>query len=416
MKLRLQNTVFEASIQLSSSKSESNRALMINAYSAGKMHILNLSDADDTILLNSLLEVIDSCKNSGQHYSIDCDNAGTVYRFLLTYLTEKPGNWILTGTERMKQRPIHDLVSALKELGADIQYIEKDGFPPLLVKGKILVGGTTTVSIEKSSQFASSIVMAAPNWKNGLHIALTGNPSSMPYLDMTLNMMQLCGANVNRMHNMIVISPIPYASTDLNICADWSGAAFWFELVALSEGGHLNLKGLSLKSEQGDKILVDFFKLLGVDCQEFSHGLHIWKSGKPSDNLRFNLRDFPDLLPALAVTCAGLGLAAVFTGLENLVIKESNRSKAIQQELLKIGVNSSMPSNGELILFSSNLGDTLKETCISFESYNDHRIAMALAPLVMKLGEIEINQPETVSKSYPGYWNELFKTNAVSID
>jgi 3-phosphoshikimate 1-carboxyvinyltransferase len=153
-----------------------------------------------------------------------------------------------------------------------------------------------------------------------------------------------------------------------------------------------------------------------VDCQEFSHGLHIWKSGKPSDNLRFNLRDFPDLLPALAITCAGLGLAAVFTGLENLVIKESNRSKAIQQELLKIGINSSMPSNGELILFSSNLGDTLKETCISFESYNDHRIAMALAPLVMKLGEIEINQSETVSKSYPGYWNELFKTNAVSID
>lgn len=416
MKLKLQDAFFDSRIQLSPSKSESNRALMINAYSEGKMRISNLSDADDTILLTSLQELIKMNENSGEEVLIDCQNAGTVFRFLLTYLTEKSGIWILTGTERMKQRPVNDLVSALKELGGDIQYIEKEGFPPLKIHGKSLVGGITSVSLEKSSQFASSLLMAAPEWNNGLQLELTGNPSSMPYLDMTLNMMRLCGAEVRRKNNLIEVSPKAYTARDLNISADWSGAAFWFEWVALSEKGHLILEGLSLKSEQGDKILVDFFKQLGVGCEENSFGLHIWKTGNTGSDLHFNLRDFPDLLPALAVSCAGLGLDAVFTGLENLVIKESNRTQAIQQELFKIGVKSSMPSVGELLLSASAMNPTLKNTCISFESYDDHRIAMALAPLVLKLGEIEINQPETVSKSYPGYWNELIKTNAVSID
>jgi 3-phosphoshikimate 1-carboxyvinyltransferase len=416
MKLKLLNTCFDAKIQISSSKSESNRALMINAYAGNILHITNLSDADDTVLLSKLLSEIHLSENSGQEVIIDCHNAGTVYRFLLTYLANKPGKWVLTGSERMKQRPVNDLVATLIELGADIRYIENSGFPPLLVTGKILSGGSTAVSIEKSSQFASSLIMAAPVWTNGIQLELTGNPSSMPYLDMTLNMMKLCGADVVRRDELVIVSPVPYTQAELSISADWSGAAFWFEMVALSVDGRLYLEGVSLKSDQGDRVLVDFFKKLGVDCKENPGGLLIWKLGDMTDEIQFNLRDFPDLLPALAVTCAGLGVKAFFSGLENLVIKESNRTKAIQQELFKVGVRCDMPSIGELIIHSSTIKYSESDSCIVFESYDDHRMAMALAPLVLRLGKLQINRSEAVSKSYPGFWSELLKTNAVSID
>jgi len=416
MKIKCIQSTFETAIRLSSSKSESNRALMIHAYSGGKIQLLNLSDAADTVLLISLLDKILSQRNVGQATTIDCQNAGTVYRFLLTYLANKPGNWILTGSERMKQRPINDLVDTLVALGASIQYLGDSNFPPLSIVGKKLHGGHTTVSIEKSSQFASSLMLAAPYLEDGLHIELTGNPSSMPYIDMTVNMMRLCGAEVSRVGSLVTVAPKGYRKANLSVSADWSGAAFWFELVALSENGRLNLEGLSLASEQGDKALVGFYKMLGVECEEYIQGLRVWKSGKVMDNLCFNLRDFPDLLPALAVTCAGLGVGAYFIGLENLVIKESNRTKALEHELAKIGVRCSLPSAGELVIQSSGLKSTCTARCVSFESYNDHRMAMALASLAMVLGELEIQQAEAVSKSYPQFWNELLKTRAVSID
>jgi 3-phosphoshikimate 1-carboxyvinyltransferase len=416
MRLALLNPTFDTSIHLSSSKSESNRALMIDAYAEGNIQISNLSDADDTVLLNKLLFEIQSVDNQKNVVELDCNNAGTVYRFLLTFLANKPGKWILTGSERMKQRPVDDLVATLIQLGADIQYTDQIGYPPLLVSGKKLEGGFARVSLEKSSQFASSLVMAAPVLTNGLRLELTGNPSSMPYLDMTLNMMLLSGAELVRHDNIVIVKPVPYKKTDITVSADWSGASFWFELVALSEQGRLNLEGLSLKSDQGDKVLVDFYKMLGVTCKDNQNGLTVWKTGEVSDKVQFNLRDFPDLLPSLAVTCAGLGVEAVFTGLENLVIKESNRTLAIQQELAKVGISCSIPSTGELIIHCSKLNATTTGGCTIFRTYDDHRMAMALAPLVLLLGEIEIQQPEVVSKSYPAYWNELLKTNAVSID
>jgi 3-phosphoshikimate 1-carboxyvinyltransferase len=413
MRLIRKNPSFKASVKLSPGKSESNRALMIAAYSDKILKINNLSDADDTVLLIELLNSIHQKKSeTDQPFEVFCRNAGTVLRFLLTYLAQTPGKWLLTGTERMKQRPVDDLVIALNELGADIQFTENEGYPPILIHGKRLIGGTAKVSISKSSQFASSILLAAPCWDKGLDIELTGDPGSMPYIDMTISLMQKAGAIVERKDQFVSVQPSAYQESEITVMADWSGASYWLEMVALSEQGSVWMEGLSTESEHGDKEVLHFFEKLGVGYEVKSHGIRVFQTGNIENNVSFDLKNYPDLMPALVTTCAGLGLKAVFTGLENLGIKESDRIKVLLGELAKAGFEGVQISSS-IIEITANR--SLSTFPIYFDPHGDHRMAMCLAPLVLILNEINISDPEVVIKSYPGFWHELSGTDAVFV-
>ncbi len=411
MKLTLQHKKFKAQVSLPGSKSLSNRALMIKAYAGFKqMPIGRLSEADDTQMLIKNLDLIQNCAKTDIPTVVDCGNAGTVFRFLVTYLATTPGKWLLTGTDRMKLRPVADLVYSLRDLGAQIEYAENKDFPPLIIQGKKLEGGKTTVSMEKSSQFASSLVLAAPTWKNGLVLKLTDNLSSMPYLNMSLQLMRHYGANVLVKEREIHVLPVAYHKADLDIEPDWSGAAFWYEMVALSDGGELLLKNLSLNSLQGDKAMVGMFSMLGVESFQEPDGLLIFKTAKLSHNPEFNLQDYPDMLPSLVACCAGLRLEARFEGLENLRFKESDRTAALQEQVLQLGCQFEKLSEGSYRFRPASQLPSGKH--ITFQTYHDHRMAMAFAPLVLVLDSISIENPRVVVKSYPDFWQQFLSVQA----
>jgi 3-phosphoshikimate 1-carboxyvinyltransferase len=410
------NSSFDSTVRLSSSKSESNRALMIRAYGKFEQHIRNLSEADDTVMLRRNLKMIHTCADSSIPLVVDCGNAGTVFRFLVTYLANYPGRWMLTGTQRMKERPIGDLVEALRALGANITYKGENGFPPLLIEGKSLAGGKTSISMDKSSQFASSVLLLAPMLPLGLKLTLTGNMRSVPYLDMTLEMMRLFGAEANRQDRLVVVEPKPYQAVDFEVQADWSAASYWFEMVAFSEDGRLLLKDLHTGSLQGDEKMVEVFEKLGVGVRQEKAGLRLFRTKtQPNQTLRFNFADMPDLLPAVAACCAGLGQEAHFTGVANLAIKETDRTAAMQKELARIGVGFMRVDDDHYHLLPASELPNGEKSKILFETYGDHRMAMALAPLAMKIGRAEINNPEVVSKSYPSFWDELQKSTILLV-
>lgn len=398
----------QCDIQLPASKSESNRALMIAAYDGFPADFQNLSDAQDTKILCRSLTFCREChsedfvsidtlapssfgmtclQNSKRIYSrqIDIADCGTAARFLMTYLACHAGEWLLTGTERMKQRPIQPLVDALTKLGADIQYVEKQGFLPLQIYGKPIQGGKVGIDMTQSSQFASSLLLAAPMFPQGLELELLGELNSVPYLDMTLSMMRHFGADVERSGRMIKVNPKPYQPTSFAISSDWSAASYWYEMAAFSEECEIRLNGLSLPSLQGDAIIAEWMKSLGVCTTAFEDGLVLTKSPFVKKPLSFDFTDCPDLYPTMAATCAGLQVEAQFTGVENLHLKESDRIEAMQTELAKLG---SQP--------------------LQFCSHNDHRVVMALAPLALIYGPVTFDHPEVVEKSYPCFWEDAF--------
>ncbi len=394
-------------VKVSASKSESNRALMIQAYSLQEQHISNLSDADDTLLLQSLLALIRLQKPSTDLVVVDCKNAGTVFRFLLSYLAQYEGIWLLTGSERMKNRPVGDLVVSLQSLGGDIQYAGKPGYPPLRIKGTRLFGGNVTVSMDLSSQFASSLLLGAPMWKNGLRLKLIGGMGSMPYLDLTLIMMEKFGARAFRVGNEVIVEAAEYQTSEYDVEPDWSGASYWYEWVALSDSDEIIIENLNPGSAQGDREVLTYFEKLGVGTEMQGRDLRLFKTGNVSNNLLFNLKETPDLMPALVTTCAGMGVHAIFNGLGNLAIKESDRTAVLLHELSKAGFSILKNSPEQIETFDSKVNIAQKSVSHQFNTHGDHRIAMCLAPLVLILNEIEIVDPEVVVKSYPGFWNEL---------
>jgi len=413
--IKKSNPAFKATINLPGSKSISNRALMIRAYAqVDRMSIEKLSEADDTRILLKNLRQIRGCSHSNIPMVIDCGNAGTVFRFLVSLLASSPGTWLLTGTERMKARPVADLVDALKHLGASIEYAEQQGFPPLIIHGKVLTGGISAVSMQKSSQFASSLVLAAPTWKNGLELHLEGTLSSMPYLKMSLEMMRRFGAKVIENERIIHILPVNYKKNNFVVESDWSSAAFWYELVALSEKGELLLKGLTYESLQGDSAMITMFRKLGVESFQEPDGVLIFKTGVFARKPHFDLQDYPDMLPSLVACCAGLGIEASFSGLENLQFKESDRTAALQNEMKKMGVIFEKLSAGEYKLHASNV--SRNNMNILFDTYKDHRMAMAFAPLALVTDRLTVAEAEVVEKSYPTFWDELKACGAVEIE
>ena len=381
-------------VTLPASKSESNRALMIAAYGGFALGFQNLSDANDTEVLKKALQCLPSidslshtpqCWNDieGRLQTIDVADCGTAARFLTTYLASHEGEWLLTGTERMKQRPMKSLVDSLRELGADIQYAEKDGCLPLRIIGKPILGGKVTIDMSQSSQFASSLLLAAPMWPKGLEMELIGELTSLPYLEMTLAMMRHFGAEVERNGRTISVKPKPYQSNSFVVEADWSAASYWYEMAALSEECEIRLRGLSMSSLQGDVVIVDWMKQLGVGSFVEKDAIVLRKTPFEKQPLYFDFAAHPDLYPTMATTCAGLNVDATFTGLNNLSLKESNRVEAMQTELAKLG-----------------------HSPLCFAAHNDHRIVMALAPLALLYGSVSFDHPEVVEKSYPRFWED----------
>jgi 3-phosphoshikimate 1-carboxyvinyltransferase len=400
--------ILKGRIRLPASKSISNRLLMIKTLCADKFELCNLSVAEDTVLLQRLLEMIARSKGKPQVIELNTENAGTVFRFLTAYLSTKEGSWMLTGSYRMKQRPVGILVEALKSLGASVDYLAKPGFPPLLIKGRQLTGGEVFIDPSVSSQFASALLLIAPCLPAGLTINLKGKPVSSPYMTMTIQLMQSFGAKITQGKSRVKVSHGKYSPSGINVESDWSAAAFWYEAAALSSDVDLFLEGLVENSLQGDSILPEIFENFGVHSEFTEEGVRLTRFQKKIDGFYYNFSDQPDLAQAVISTCAGLGIRGRFEGLNSLLIKETNRLRAMKLELEKLGIIVRSPDQmSGMPVLDLEPGRHTPVAGITFETYGDHRMAMALAPLALKIKSLRIRNPEVVIKSYPDFWNHL---------
>ena len=398
-------------VTLPGSKSESNRALMIAACGGFSLEADNLSNAHDTVLLEVLLDKVNGMA-SDEPVRVDCEDAGTVSRFMMTYLACKLGTWLLTGTERLKQRPMAPLIHALRQLGADIACPEKEGHLPVCVKGGTLKGGIAEIDVSQSSQFVTSLLLAAPTWENGLCLRLVSKPVSEPYIQMTVSIMRYFGAEVEWEGNEIIVRHQAYQPKHFRVSADWSSASYWYEMMALSEGGDLLLEGLKEDHAQGDSKVAEIYQTFGVRTAFEEQGARITMDESLSvfDNkqLVFSFSDTPDLFPAVFVTCIALHCNAVFQDITTLSYKESDRVNCLISELSKYYKFNSVLSKNKIVINKSSLSDfDFSKKRVYFNTYNDHRIAMALAGLCIKLGHPVFDFPNVVSKSYPDFWKNI---------
>ncbi len=383
-------------IRLTSSKSISNRILIIQSLCEDKFRVKNLATANDTLLLQELLNSSSSV--------LDAEDAGTTFRFLTAYLSQKPGEWVLTGTKRMQQRPIGILVNALRKLGAVISYAEKENFPPLKIDGKKISGGEIEMDGSISSQFISAILLIAPTLQNGLTIQLKGELFSQSYMEMTLKLMSEFGIDYEWTGSTIKIPEQNYVAKNFSVESDWSAASYWFEMAALADEVDLTLQGLKKDSIQGDSVITEIMKQFGVEAEFTNEGVKLKKksSFQLQKKFSYNFQSCPDLVQTMAVICAALGVEAEFTGIKNLHIKETDRLLALKTELKEIGVESEF-SNFQFSIPVSELRTPNSELL----TYSDHRMALSFAPLALMFGKIEIENPDVVKKSYPEFWEDL---------
>ncbi|MCS7003930.1 MAG: 3-phosphoshikimate 1-carboxyvinyltransferase [Cytophagales bacterium] len=383
-----------ATIPLASSKSESNRALIIQALSGNKIHLANLSEARDTQTLIKLL-------NSKEEV-LDVIDAGTTMRFLTAYCAVTNRKCILTGTERMKQRPIKILVDALLELGADIEYVESEGFPPLRIKGFEQKKNEISIKGDVSSQFISALLMVAPILPMGLKLTLLGEVASRPYIEMTLELMKYFGIEYIWHWNEIVVEHQAYKPKIYAIESDWSGASYWYSIAALAEEAEITLLGLRKDSLQGDSVIIKLMEHFGVSTDTVEGGVILRRKPVQDKEFEFDFTHCPDIAQTIAVLCAARGIPARLSGLRSLRIKETDRIAALENELGLLGVHIVVEGDDSIIIPRSK---------INFEhprihTYEDHRMAMAFAPLGL-LHEVLIEDPRVVVKSYPAFWRHL---------
>ena len=375
-------SMVKATIQLPASKSISNRALIINALGKGIYPPENLSDCDDTqVMIKALTE--------GKE-TIDIMAAGTAMRFLTAYLSATSGERIITGTARMQQRPIQILVNALRELGAEIEYTHNEGYPPLRIKGAELKGNEITLKGNVSSQYISALLMIGPVLKDGLTLHLTGEIISRPYINLTLQLMQDFGAKAAwTSPSSISVAPQPYQSVPFTVESDWSAASYWYQIAALSP-----------EDSRGAEV----FSRLGITTEFTPKGVKIKKTGKTPERLEEDFVDIPDLAQTFVVTCALLNIPFRFTGLQSLKIKETDRIAALRTELKKLGYLIE-EENDSVLMWNGERCEP--EAVPVIATYEDHRMAMAFAPAVITFPKLLIADPQVVSKSYPGYWEDL---------
>lgn len=391
-------------IDLPSSKSMSNRALIMHALSGSSELPRNLSDCDDTdVMLRALAAMPDV---------IDIKAAGTAMRFMTAYLAVTPGEHVITGTERMKHRPIGLLVDALRYLGADISYEGEEGYPPLRIAGRPLDGGLLEIPGNVSSQYISALLMIGPVLRHGLTLRLTGDVISRPYIDMTLWLMGEYGARAEWTDiSTIEVKPQPYVPRSFYIENDWSAASYWYEMVALGGAdSEITLTGLADGSKQGDSSVRYIFSLLGVKTEfaESPSGVPTTvrqsRNGRCVPRLEYDFINSPDLAQTFVVCCAALGVPFRFTGLQTLKIKETDRIEALKAEMLKLGYVIRDVEGCEL----SWDGERCQvQPDVAIDTYEDHRMALSFAPLALRMGSIRINNPMVVTKSYPHFWEDL---------
>jgi 3-phosphoshikimate 1-carboxyvinyltransferase len=389
-------------ITLPSSKSISNRVLILNALSYSSHPVKNLSDCDDSLVMNRVLE-----SNSNR---FDIGHAGTAMRFLTAYLSKIVGEWHLTGSERMQQRPIKILVDALRKLGAQIEYTGAEGFPPLKITGTALKGGLLELDGSISSQYISALLMIAPTVQGGLTIRLINGITSRSYIEMTLQLMKAFGIKYQWTGNEIHIAPQNYKPIPYTVEADWSGASYWYAMASLSDRCDLYLKGLYLNSLQGDAVQSQWFETyFGIRSRQEGDSVRLTRN-RPVElkKLSLNFIGNPDIAQTFVVLAIGKKLPFHFTGLKTLKIKETDRIAALKNECSKLGAILTEPAEGELAWDGKIEAALLAEKLIVC-TYDDHRMAMAFAPVAMFNGSVEIEDAMVVTKSYPSFFEDLRK-------
>lgn len=390
-----------AEVNLPGSKSISNRVLIIQKLCKDKFNIENLSNASDTQRLDNLLNAADS--------TLDVADCGTAMRFLTAYLSVKDGTKILTGTERMQKRPIGGLVDSLKKLGAEIDYVSKSGYPPLRIKGKKLKTENVVIDASVSSQFISALLMIAPTFiTDVLTIEPADDIVSKPYINMTMSVMRQFGIQTEWNKNFIEVFPSSYSISNLknnefHVEADWSAAAFWYLAASMADEAEIKLNGLYKPSLQGDNMVADIYTFFGVHTEYTHNGIIITKKGKPVSDFALDFKEIPDLAPVVAINSALTGCYAILNGLKTLKIKETDRITALKTLIEKMGIQCESTSNDSLVIHHG----FAKKTEDIFPVFKDHRLAMSLAMLAIGFGNITIENPECVEKSYPEFWEHL---------
>lgn len=402
MKISKPNTFSSNTIQLPGSKSESNRALIIQALSSEVISIENLSNADDSNIINQAVYSTDMI--------VDCEHSGAALRFLCAYFSiKKNADVILTGSQRLKERPLKILVDALRELGAHIEYLEKTGYAPVKIKGQELIShAPINIQADVSSQFISALIMIAPKIKNGLQLHLENKIISAPYLSMTMEMMHQAKIHIILNDESIIVPEQEFQSCTYVIEPDWSAASYWYAFVSLGIG-ELYLPGFKKESTQGDAILAKWMSDWNVETTFEENGIRLKRTNHFNPKEIYDFIDCPDIAQTLITLSALRKHPLKFTGVESLKVKETDRIEALQNELGKIGVTM---DNGQLIIDN---GQLIIDNGLKIDTYNDHRMAMAFSLLSMCFNDVEIKDEKVVSKSYPNFWKDLetmgFKLN-----
>ena len=408
MNLKLQKSkivTLQSAIKITGSKSETNRLLLLQALYPN-ISLENSSNSDDSELMIKALQ--QSTISNQQSTIIDVHHAGTAMRFLTAFFAiQENSEVVLTGSNRMKERPIKILVDALKELGAEIYYEEKEGFPPIRIQGKKLTNNKVALPANVSSQYISALLLIAPKLENGLELTLEGEVTSVPYIKMTLALLNEIGVKTSFIDNSIKIeylSQIPPSGVRGLIESDWSSASYWYSIIALSEiGTQITLSSYKQNSLQGDSALAEIYNDFGVETIFKANSTITISKGETHNPqpTTYNLKDCPDIAQTIAVTCFGLGIACELSGLHTLKIKETDRLEALKTELSKLGAKISVTNDALHLEPSSNSIEN-----VSIATYQDHRMAMAFAPLALRTS-LTIENAEVVSKSYPTFWEDL---------
>ncbi|WP_053992058.1 3-phosphoshikimate 1-carboxyvinyltransferase [Mangrovimonas sp. TPBH4] len=398
MNIQLRKSVVEqtSSVTITGSKSESNRLLLLQALFP-EINIENLSESDDSKVMQKALE--------SHSNIIDIHHAGTAMRFLTAYFAIKEGSEVvLTGSSRMKERPIQVLVEALNALGADITYLETEGCPPLKIKGQKLTKSKVSLKANVSSQYISALLLIAPQLENGLELTLEGTITSVPYIKMTLDLLNQIGVDTKFEGNLISVAPkkLPLKTTKLTVESDWSSASYFYSIVALSGiGTEISLSSYKAHSLQGDSVLADIYSQFGVTTAYEENQIILKKESENLEPKQFNLVNAPDIAQTIAVTCLGLGIGCELTGLHTLKIKETDRLVALKNEMKKFGAEVEITNDSLKLVPVSNL-----KSNPTVATYNDHRMAMAFAPLALKTA-LQVEDAMVVSKSFPTFWEDL---------
>ncbi|WNH08242.1 3-phosphoshikimate 1-carboxyvinyltransferase [Thalassobellus suaedae] len=386
----------QSSVEITGSKSESNRLLLLQALYP-EFELANVSNSDDSCLMTDAL--------ASSSEVVDIHHAGTAMRFLTAYFSIQEGrDTVLTGSKRMKERPIKILAEALQDLGADISYVENEGFPPIKIKGKKLTKHQVTLKANVSSQYISALLLIASKLENGLELTLEGEITSVPYINMTLSLLDEIGVESSFIGNVITVKPNTkqLKSKTLTVESDWSSASYYFSIAALSEvGTEITLSSYKENSLQGDSVLVDIYKHFGVTTVFNDNSVILKKEASILSPLKLDLKNAPDIAQTIAVTCFALGISCDLIGLHTLKIKETDRLVALKIEIEKLGGTVAITDKSLHLSASENIKEL-----VSIATYNDHRMAMAFAPLALKTS-IFIEDAAVVSKSYPTFWDDL---------